>query len=307
MVDFVEISNFKAIRNIKLRLTRFNVFVGSNNSGKSSVLQAIQFAVGAAQTGRKYIKDPTKDVITFSANATAFSYLPLSDIEALVHNRNLTQTQGSTIEFLEGNDSAIIILKRGKNRNISTTLYNSQLLRKMMGVAPYCVITPGISGISISEEYKTKAVVFKSATRGDSNFYLRNILLILHRKADAWGKFVSKFHDFFPDYSIKIKFDEETDDTIEVSADLPNGVNLPIDALGTSALQILQIISYIYCFEPQIFRRYFGCKAENYIKESLWTMMSTIVKFYWIWALLIKAISLKTNISNGLYAQKMLA
>lgn len=252
MVDSVEITNFKAIKNIRLDLSRFNIFVGSNNSGKSSVLQAIQFAVGAAQTGRKFARNLEKSIVSFSANATAFSYLPLSDIEALVHDRNLTQTQGSSISFAEGEDTAAIVLKRGKNRNISTTLHNSQLLRKLMGAAPYCVITPGISGISISEEYKTKAVVFRSATRGDSNFYLRNILLILYRKPESWDKFINKFHEFFPDYNLNVKFDEESDATIEVSAALPSGVNLPIDALGTSALQILQIISYIYCFDPQM-------------------------------------------------------
>ena len=248
MDDTVKITNFKAIKNIELDLCRFNIFVGANNSGKSSVLQAIQFAVGAAQTGRKFARDLEKEVISFSANPTAVAYLPLSDIEALVHDRNLTQTQGSSISFTEGEDVATIVFKRGKNRNISTTLNNSELLRKFMSASPYCVITPGISGISISEEFKTKAVVLKSATRGDSNFYLRNILLILFRKLESWEKFITKFHEFFPDYNLNVEFDEELDDTIEVSADLPNGVKLPIDALGTSALQILQIISYIYCF-----------------------------------------------------------
>ena len=75
MVDSVKIANFKAIKNIELNLSRFNIFVGSNNSGKSSVLQAIQFAVGAAQTGRKFARDLEKDVISFSANPTAFASL----------------------------------------------------------------------------------------------------------------------------------------------------------------------------------------------------------------------------------------
>ena len=122
-----------------------------------------------------------------------------------------------------------------------------------MSPEPYCVITPGVSGISISEEFKTKAVVFKSATRGDSNFYLRNILLLLKRKEDAWNKFNIKFHKFFPELELVVNFDEDSDDTIEVYANLAsNNVTLPIDALGTSALQILQILSYIYCFEPQM-------------------------------------------------------
>lgn len=255
MIDSIQIKNFKAIKDETFHLGRFNVFVGANNSGKSSVLQAIQFAVGAAQTGARYarrrnLSDP---VIRFTANATSFIYLPIKDIEALIHNRTLTQTQGSSIDFFSENaGNTKIELKRGKNRNITVSMENSQLLGQLMNSQPYCVITPGVSGISISEDYKARAAVLKSATRGDSNFYLRNILLLLKRQEAAWQQFNEKFHLFFPEYSLNINFDENLDEVIEVSATLPNGISLPIDALGTSALQILQILSYIYCFDPQM-------------------------------------------------------
>lgn len=252
MVQSVEISNFKAIESASFQLGQFNVFVGSNNSGKSSVLQAIQFAVGTAQTARRMARYLDHKTITFSASAESFSYLPIKDVEALVHNRNLTQTQGSLIAFSDGVNRTEISIKRGKNRNISTTMVNSPLLVQLMSSQPYCVITPGVSGISISEEFKAKATVLKSATRGDSNFYLRNILLLLKKQGAAWMEFIEKLHLFFPGYNLEVKFDEEDDDTIEVQAKLSGGITLPIDALGTSILQILQILSYIYFFDPQM-------------------------------------------------------
>lgn len=129
---------------------------------------------------------------------------------------------------------------------------NSPLLVQIMSQQPYCVFTPGVSGISVREEFKTKAAVLKSATRGDSNFYLRNILLLLKRNEDSWEKFNEKFHIFFPEYMLHVDFNEDIDEDIEVYATLSNDVQLPIDALGTSALQILQILSYIYCFDPQM-------------------------------------------------------
>lgn len=252
MVNEIRIERFKAIENETFHVGRFNIFVGANNSGKSSVLQAIQFAVGAAQTGARQAKNPETPQIAFTATPSSFVYLPIKDIEALIHNRALTQNQGSSVFFSDGTHDAKITLKRGKNRNIATTMENSELLRQLMSSQPYCVITPGVSGISISEEYKAKAAVLRSATRGDSNFYLRNILLLLNGKTDAWNKFIEKFSLFFPEYTLNVIFDEEVDDLIEVLAKLPNGIELPIDALGTSALQILQILSYIYFFEPQM-------------------------------------------------------
>lgn len=41
MLSFVEIQNFKSIRNLKLDFEQLNVFVGPNSSGKTSVIQAL--------------------------------------------------------------------------------------------------------------------------------------------------------------------------------------------------------------------------------------------------------------------------
>ena len=258
MITNVEIQYFKAITNSSFSLDRFNIFIGANNSGKSSILQAIQFAVGTAQTAQKRFGDLDPNAfeigrrLSFSENAAAFSYLPIKDLEALMHNRNFTQSLGCIIRFSDGVFETTITCKRGKNRNIATELTFSPLLLQIMDHQPYCVFTPGVSGISISEEFKTKAIVNKSATRGDSNFYLRNILLLLRRQEEKWNSFLEKFHLFFPKYEIDVCFEEEIDETIDAHVTLSNRVKLPIDALGTSALQILQILSYIYFFSPKM-------------------------------------------------------
>jgi predicted ATP-dependent endonuclease of OLD family len=52
MITQVTITRFKTIKEITLPLQRINVLIGANNSGKSSILQAMQFAVSVAQTLR---------------------------------------------------------------------------------------------------------------------------------------------------------------------------------------------------------------------------------------------------------------
>ena len=51
---------------------RVKCFVGANNSGKSSVLQAIQFAVGAAQTANKYTRNLDSEMISFTSSRSSF-------------------------------------------------------------------------------------------------------------------------------------------------------------------------------------------------------------------------------------------
>ncbi|MFV1966902.1 MAG: AAA family ATPase [Pirellulaceae bacterium] len=54
MINKIKIQNFKNIRDQEIDLERLTVFVGANASGKTSVLEALHFAVRAA-TG-----DPNK-------------------------------------------------------------------------------------------------------------------------------------------------------------------------------------------------------------------------------------------------------
>ncbi|MDX2037293.1 MAG: AAA family ATPase, partial [Isosphaeraceae bacterium] len=48
----VHIRRFKRLEDISLCLDGTNVLIGANNAGKSSVLQAIHFAVSVAQTSK---------------------------------------------------------------------------------------------------------------------------------------------------------------------------------------------------------------------------------------------------------------
>ena len=260
MISRVRVSGFKKVKDEIFELDRINIFVGANNSGKSSVLQAIQFAIGTAQTASRVPRITKKGgKESFSAETGAFLYLPLRELEALIHDKNLTQSTGADIYFFSDSkvaDDTIISIKRGKNRNLSITMKSSSLLDKLKdSQKPYCVYTPGLSGISLSEEFKTKAVVLKSATRGDSNLYLRNVLWLLKGdESDKWEKFSESVRAFFPDYEVNVQFDSEKDEIIdahiETKTEDGSDITLPIDAIGTSALQILQILSYVYYFEP---------------------------------------------------------
>lgn len=48
MIQEVSIKNFKSVQDLTLPLSRFNVFIGSNGSGKSNILEAIAFGAAAA-------------------------------------------------------------------------------------------------------------------------------------------------------------------------------------------------------------------------------------------------------------------
>ncbi len=99
-----------------MNLGKINIIVGSNNSGKSSIIQSIQFAVSVAQTTtlEKAKWNVSKDRLSTSIYPTQLIYSPLRDVNAL--------SPSGKIE--ESPDKAVIVKikdeNRSNNKNICT-------------------------------------------------------------------------------------------------------------------------------------------------------------------------------------------
>lgn len=103
MLTEIIVKRFKAIHEVSLPLDRINILIGANNSGKSSLLQAMQFAVSVAQTVKVLGAEWRKDEVKFSFAPAQLIYAPMREIAALAPNRNFTEYVHSAIqvEFIE--------------------------------------------------------------------------------------------------------------------------------------------------------------------------------------------------------------
>ena len=92
----VTIKRFKQLKEFELDLTNTTVLIGANNSGKSSALQALHFAVSVAQTARQ-IGVGVKwgaDKFELSFNPSQLLYSPIADVLALAVDRQIAPEQG---------------------------------------------------------------------------------------------------------------------------------------------------------------------------------------------------------------------
>lgn len=254
-IKSITIKRFKNLEDLKLNLGRINVLVGSNNSGKSSILQGIQFAVSIAQTA-KLSKATWKDSrISTSISPIQLIYTPLKDVSALAPFGNLKEDKKKAIyvnfEEEENNLTTEITVKKGRNKNIVTELVGKELGEKLQSLEnPFSMYVPGLAGIQNVEEYKSPGIVRKAAARGAANNVFRNILWIL-KQGDGWDQFVTDFQYVFPNLNVNIHYDPELDDHISVNLDI-EGRELPIDAAGTGVLQTIQILSYVNVYKPRL-------------------------------------------------------
>lgn len=254
----VQVEKFKKIDSATIKLDSINIFIGANNAGKSSFIQGIQFAISSCQTlslkGGNWTKQGRK---TLSLDSSDFLYTPTKNIEYLHHGKKLTGSQtriGRTkIQFSFTQDSgAIVKISKGKNGGFTTELEGRELGEKLSDIAkPYCVYVPGIAGIPTRERYEVAITVKKSATRGDSNNYLRNILLDISKYDARWKSFLRSVNAIYENISLTTEFDENKSEDIQVQVSVGELI-LPLDAVGTGLLQVIQIFAYIEYFDPII-------------------------------------------------------
>jgi AAA15 family ATPase/GTPase len=255
----IRIKKFKKIDDVEVKLDPLNIFIGTNNSGKSSFIQGIQFAISSCQTLelKKTNWHKRKGNRTLSLDSSEYLYTPTSNIADLYHGKKLSGSRKKEdrnwmeFEFLD-NDTSALKISRGKNGGFTTMLSGKALGEKLSDInTPYCVYVPGIAGIPVKETYEVPIAVKKSATRGDSNNYLRNILYTISKDDDRWNSFTKSINTVYDQISLKVDFDEHTSEYIHVFV-VNDGLRLPLDSIGTGLLQVIQIFAYIEYFNPKI-------------------------------------------------------
>lgn len=253
----VRVKNFKAIESCEIDLTNVTLLVGTNNSGKSSILQALHFGATLLRIASEANKQSTLSL-------TAADFVPSENYKKLSHGNtewgNAKDTPESEFGYVFENQfgeqlEAKIVVKAARNEGLSLTpAIPNQLFDALRDKNRFfTAYIPGLAGIPLRESYVTKRPVFKKVASGDSNVVLRNILYMIKNNGEI-EELISSLQKIYPDFSINVEFSEENDHfidcTIESSGD-PK-VTKPLEYAGTGMLQVIQIFAYLILFKPDL-------------------------------------------------------
>jgi len=170
-LDQIEIQDFKRIETLTIDLSPVTALVGGNTSGKSSALQAAQLGVSILQAAfRRLRADGTAEFAGTVAN-DAVLFRPTEHLLDLRKGGPATQNLGYSVAYrgvdLETGDSKEfkIEVRRGKNANIAIIRHGDDDLAAVLadGDHPFSILTPGISGIPMREEWRTSRLRKKLA------------------------------------------------------------------------------------------------------------------------------------------------
>lgn len=258
-LDRVVIEKFKKIKKIDLDLENLNILVGTNGSGKSSVLQAIHFAICLMRQAKN--SNTKRETL----HPDQIDYLPTNEYAQLGHKKawaNKEDLQKSVLYFyflnsIDDHHKAKIAIQQARNTGIAVNCTLPTNLRSMFrGKDNFLsAYIPGISGIPNEEQKYSERVVLKACSFGHANTYLRNALLLLKNKS-SHGKEFEKLQEWISrliddKMKIDVSHDDKSDLTIDVKATFKKH-EMPLELLGMGYLQIIQIFCYLLLFNPKI-------------------------------------------------------
>ena len=260
-IEAVRIRNFKRIKDSRIELGPITYLVGGNNSGKSSVLQAIHTAVSCAQAsvelGQQVIAE------------ASLRYSPVAEFSLLGHgaqysNRNdglrgSVLFEGTPVDSDVPSEYRIEMYKARNHNNVGvdrsgTSAGFGQVISDPKKL--FSVYVPGLAGVPHREEMSGYAAVFRKAASGDANLVFRNIIRLLSDR-DLLGRLEEMLESVLRvPVSFLVRYDPDRDLYVDVrlatSESVPVRDHLPVDLWGTGILQITQIFAYVLLFKPAL-------------------------------------------------------
>ena len=269
-LEDVTIKNFKAIEETTVPLSDFTVIVGTNGSGKSSVLQAIHWMLQSVRNPKVSPEGDFKKGSTLSEiDAT---YMPSPDYKNASHSSeygNFASAPKMEVKFSAkfedgAKHDARMWIKSARNEGISVHApsnnpMTTQIRQQNREISAYI---PGLAGIPLVEEKRSKRIVYRQAAAGDANTVLRNILDLARLKKTEAGitaleEVVAHVSSVLGDTRISIDFDDDAHykihaqfQTADMRIDDPKRYK-PLELAGIGFLQVIQIFAYLVYFRPR--------------------------------------------------------
>ncbi|KYJ99625.1 ATP-dependent nuclease [Microbacterium sp. CH1] len=269
-ITSVTIANFKAIEEATIDLhPTMNVLVGGNGSGKSSVLQALHWMF---QSGRNSNVQARAVGLASTLSEKDAIYMPSPDYRSAGHGNEYGNNQGKpqldlTVNAVADDGSGLVAsmwLKSARNEGISVHVPTGNAIVGAIRdqSREFSAYIPGVAGIPLVEEKRSKLLVHRSAAAGDANTVLRNILVLLQGvtvNGDNGLALVEKLvSDVMGEFNLRVEFDEEKHTRIVASfqtgamRESDDRAFRPLELAGIGYLQVLQIFSYLVYFRPVV-------------------------------------------------------
>jgi len=246
MINQVIIRNFKRFDEVTFDLPGHIVVAGPNNTGKTTLLQAIA-AWGLALNRWKQVADPHKHRGGYTKAPLArqaFSAVPLRGFDLLWKDREALESieivvrsdRGWTVGVEILPDTTEQIFVRPMSDSDPSVLKDEELLET--------VYIPPMTGLSIQEPEYKRPKVDQLLGQGKPGEIIRNLLVEAHQSQEAWSELSECIHRMFR-YEI-LPPDSSGADLVVEYRERPNGPRFDVASAGSGFQQVLMLLTFLH-------------------------------------------------------------
>ncbi|MBF0554033.1 MAG: AAA family ATPase [Nitrospirae bacterium] len=257
MITELTIRNFKGISDQTYTFTKFDLLVGRNNSGKSTILQAMaiwQYCVDAFRRSKQKKSGSIQIVLP------NFTALPLPEFNLLWKGRYIARQQKFILieiilKFKKKDDTieefgvsvryqspqAIYAFPQ-KGWSDFYKLYDDNVLPRLVYVPPF-------SGLDPFEILVDDAVVRRNVGKGQPGSVLRNILYRVSNDDENWEIIEEKVKEWFDVDILPPDYEGGESINIEIEYQDKDGRKFDIISGGSGFHQALTLLAFYYGYE----------------------------------------------------------
>lgn len=268
MITKLAIRKFKSIKGESYSFTNFDLLVGPNNSGKSTILQALaiwQFCVH--EFHRRPKRSGTSGIQIVLPNFTA---LPVPEFNLLWNEkRDRKYPREKKLEYILVEMDVTWRERNGQDKTFGVQLrYNSpQTVYAIPAegwkifhqyeeekVLPQIAYVPPFSGLEPTEEWKDTSILRKQVGKGQPGSILRNLLLLVvkndkEKGEKNWDEISSAISMWFTTKLKKPKYEQGVDTEIKCEY-IHKERSYDIIAGGSGFHQTLTLLAFLYGYKP---------------------------------------------------------
>lgn len=202
MIRSVRINNFKRFDRIEFELQERAVIAGPNNSGKTTLLQAIatwaELGEIWLENGADLVRDEHGEFHRVHIDTTEFKTVALSNFDELWHNQATgvpISIEVTTDRWKVGFDLHYVEPSVAAVGPLATASEND--LEAYAEEPPKALYIPSLSGLDVNEPEYGETVLEARLAHGKGGTVVRNLVQAVSRNKERWAHLQSTVQDFF--------------------------------------------------------------------------------------------------------------
>jgi ABC-type cobalamin/Fe3+-siderophores transport system ATPase subunit len=250
----IRLERFRQFEDTTLEVGGFNLLVGPNNCGKTSVLHAIRAFFLLMHGHVRFEGDPPVATYHRRFLSGAEEVAPTPDIRELWHRQQAGKPLRITVTFEDGVAFSVVLRQQFGQLHVSAEELPTNLTAAKVAryLGTQVAFIPCLVGVLVTEAYATRARRNALATQGRYSEIFRSSLQQLHAKSpDLLGKINEWLDGLFGVTVSKVAFDQEADEFVTVQYK-QSGVEYDVVSSGSGLQQIIQMLTYLYLTQPRV-------------------------------------------------------